>query len=90
MESIKNSLNDKGISHDDHNPSHNKIAPSFLNTDIQNATYHIHYKYMTMDMKYDDMNEIQNSAHPLKDPVLELDCPDLVSAIKWYDTRKYL
>ena len=77
----RNYWTDKGI---------NGIATSFLNTDIQNAMYHIHYKYVTTDMKCDDINVLQNSAHPLKCPLFEEDMPDLCGAIKHHDARKYL
>ena len=79
--SLEKLLTDKGI---------NGIATSFLNTDMQNATYHIHYKYVTTDMKCDDINILQNSAHPLKCALFEEDMPELCGAIKHHDARKYL
>ena len=81
IQSFEKLLTDKGI---------NGIATSFLNIDIQNAMYHIHYKYVTTDMKCDDINILQNSAHPLKCPLFEEDMPNLCGAIKCHDARKYL
>ena len=50
--------------------SGNISYPKFINTEVLNNTYRIHYKYVSSNITRQELGRIQEDAYPLLDPVL--------------------
>ena len=70
--------------------SGNISYPKFINTEVLNNTYRIHYKYVSSDITRQELGRIQEDACPLLDPVLGGDFPDLDLAVRRHDARTFL
>ena len=70
--------------------SGNISYPKFINTEVLNNTYRIHYKYVSSDITRQELGRIQEDAYPLLDPVLGRDIPDLDLAVRRHDARTFL
>ena len=70
--------------------SGNVNYPKFINTEVLNTTCRIHYKYMSSDITRQKLERIQKETHPLLDPVLGGDFPDLEHAIHRHNTSMFL
>ena len=70
--------------------SGNISYPKFINTEVLNNTYRIHYKYVSSDITRQELGRIQEDAYPLFDPVLRGDFPELDLAVRRHDTRTFL
>ena len=64
--------------------------PKFINTEILNNTYRIHYKYLSSDITRQELGRIQEDAYPLLDPVLGGDFPDLDLTVRRHNARTFL
>ena len=70
--------------------SGNITYPKFINTEVLNNTHRIHYKYVSSDITRQELGRIQEDAHPLLDPVLGGDLPDLDLTVRRHDARTFL
>ena len=70
--------------------SGNISYPKFINTNILNNTYRIHYKYVSSDITRQELGRIQEDAYHLLDPVLGGDFPDLDLTVRRHDARTFL
>ena len=64
--------------------------PKFINTEVLNNKYRIHYKYMSSDITRQELGWIQKDIHSLLDPVLGRDFPDLELAVCRHNTLTFL
>ena len=70
--------------------SGNVNYPKFINTEVLNNTHRIHYKYMSSDIKRQELGRIQEDAHPFFDPILGGDSPNLELAVCRHDASMFL